>query len=140
MKPEGVTVVCLIAALSGPAGALASQLPSPERISAQAESYVNLQLCSNTYLEYRDQAKEAQRFLDASLDIQRGYTTDEELRAFVGAIQQAHEKQSDIEVHEYETREQFYLRVFSEARCQEELKTASRWANTGHRTSSASKQ
>lgn len=102
----------------------ATGFPQPELIDAHGESYVNLQLCSNTYLEYRDRPQVAKQFLDASLRIQAAYTTDEQLDTFIDAIQRAHDRQGSIEVYEGESRREFYRRVFSEERCEQELDTA----------------
>lgn len=128
MRNNALRLISLIATLSGPAIAQSGDLPSPELINAHGESYVNLQLCSNTYLEYRNRPEVAQRFLDASLEIQSAYASDEQLDGFIDAIQRAHDKQADIQVHRNESREQFYQRVFSETRCEEELETAQTWA------------
>lgn|SRR5690554_2654846 len=103
---------------------LSSQPPAPEVVSAHGESYVNLQLCANTWLEYRKHPGLGKQFLDASHEIQAAYTTEEQLDAFVEAIQAAHDRQGSIEVRDDESREEFYLRVFSEQRCKQELEAA----------------
>lgn len=124
MKINFLSLFSLTATLAIPAPGLASDLPPPELINAHGESYVNLQLCSNTYLEYRNRPRVAKQFLDASLRIRAAYTTDEQLDAFIDAIQKTHDQQGSIEVYEDESRGGFYQRVFSEERCEQELKTA----------------
>ena len=124
MKADVLRLLGPVFVMSLSATGMASDLPPPELIRSHGESYVNLQLCSNTYLEYRDRPQLAKRFLDASLKIQQVYTSDAELDVFINAIQSAHDQQGNIEVFEDEGRAEFYRRVFNETRCQQELKTA----------------
>ena len=91
------------------------------RILEQTAVYVNLQICSNTYSEYQNDQVAAEKFLEASLAIQREYMEGDEFDHFIHAIQQAHDQQKHIKVYENETREEFYLRVFNDARCRREL-------------------
>lgn len=118
-------LLSLVFVLSG-LGVANNDLPAPEVIDTHAETYVNLQLCSNTYSEYRNSPQQANLYLDESLKIQKAYVSDEQLLdAFVMAIQRAHDRQGSLVVYPGESREAFYTRVFSESRCEQELKLAS---------------
>lgn len=124
MKLNALRFFGPIFAMALPATGLTGDLPPPDLVNAHGESYVNLQLCSNTYLEYRNRPQVAKQFLDASLKIQDAYASDEELDALIDAIQRTHDQQGSIEVYEDESRGEFYQRVFSEERCEQELQTA----------------
>ncbi|PCM43130.1 hypothetical protein CPA50_16380 [Marinobacter sp. ANT_B65] len=102
----------------------ANDLLAPELVRSHGELYVNLQLCSNTYLEYRHSPRLAKHYLNASLEIQSAYISQGQLNALVDAVQNAHDRQGSIEVYAGEGREDFYKRVFSNARCERELKLA----------------
>lgn len=84
---------------------VASDLPAQEVIDIHAETYVNLQLCSNTYSEYRNSPQQANLYLDESLKIQKFYMSDEQLLdAFIMAIQRAHDRQGSLVVYPGESR------------------------------------
>lgn len=103
----------------------ANDLLAPDLVRLHGETYVNLQLCSNTYLEYRNSPRLAKHYLNASLKIQNAYISQEQLNAFVDAVQGVHDRQSSAEVYAGEGKEEFYKRVFSTARCERELKLVS---------------
>ncbi|PCM43742.1 hypothetical protein CPA50_15405 [Marinobacter sp. ANT_B65] len=53
-----------------------------------------------------------------NVKIQSAYTSDEQLEAFIDAIQRIDDQQGSIELHEGESRGELYRRVFGEGRSQ----------------------